>query len=115
MANASVRLLPVSTGLPSGFGALRDEARAEGYRFLDRLASDWQTGANRFGRPGERLLAAEADGMLAAIGGLTVPSWRAPFACAAFTSDGNFAAPGSDANWRWHRFVRRYGTVMRSW
>ena len=72
MANASVQLLPVSAGLPIGFGALRDEARAEGYRFLDRLASDWETGANRFDRPGERLLAAEADGMLAAIGGLTV-------------------------------------------
>ncbi len=48
------------------------EARAEGYQFLDRLANDWASGAMRFDRPGEALLAAYSEGVLAAIGGITI-------------------------------------------
>ena len=59
------------TALPAGFEALRVEARADGHRMLDTLAADWATGANRFDRPDEALLAAYADEILAAIGGLT--------------------------------------------
>jgi GNAT superfamily N-acetyltransferase len=51
---------------------MRREARAEGHQFLDRLASDWASGAMRFDRPGEALLAAYSQGVLAAIGGITV-------------------------------------------
>lgn len=47
---------------------------------LDRLATDWRTGMLRFNRPGEMLLAAEMDGALAAIGGLTLdPVWAGAF------------------------------------
>lgn len=28
--------------LPAGFEALREEARAEGYLFVERLAADWE-------------------------------------------------------------------------
>ena len=35
-----VRLQPVVDELPADFDTVRAEARAEGYRFLDRLASD---------------------------------------------------------------------------
>ena len=72
MVDASIRLLPVSVGLPVGFDDLREEAHTEGYRMLDRLAADWEAGMVRFDRPGERLLAAEGNGVLAAIGGLTL-------------------------------------------
>jgi GNAT superfamily N-acetyltransferase len=58
--------------LPADFKAMRREARAEGHQFLDRLASDWVSGAMRFDRPGEALLAAYSEGVLAAIGGITI-------------------------------------------
>jgi GNAT superfamily N-acetyltransferase len=67
-----VRLQPVVGELPADFDTIRAEARAEGYRFPDRLASDWASGAMRFDRPGEALLAAYSEGVLAAIGGITI-------------------------------------------
>jgi GNAT superfamily N-acetyltransferase len=57
--------------LPAGFDTLRAAADAEGYRFLERLADDWCSGAMRFDRPGEALLAVRSGDMLAAIGGIT--------------------------------------------
>jgi GNAT superfamily N-acetyltransferase len=66
-----VLLTPVVEDLPVGFDILRAEARAEGYRFLDRLATDWEAGATRFAGEGEALLAASVDRELAGIGGLT--------------------------------------------
>jgi GNAT superfamily N-acetyltransferase len=66
-----VRIFEVADHLPVAFDALRDQARTEGYRFLDRLADDWSKGA-RFDGEGEALLGVEADGVLAGIGGLTV-------------------------------------------
>lgn len=67
-----VRLQPVVDELPADFDTVRAEARAEGYRFLDRLASDWALGAMRFDRSGEALLAAYSEGVLTAIGGITI-------------------------------------------
>ena len=57
--------------LPAGFDALREEARAEGYLFVERLAADWEAGRMRFGDNGETLLAARVAGVLAGFGGLT--------------------------------------------
>jgi GNAT superfamily N-acetyltransferase len=70
--DATVRIVQVVENLPPGFETLRDEARAEGYRMLDRLATDWDTGALRFNRPGEALLVAYIGGTLAGVGGITV-------------------------------------------
>jgi GNAT superfamily N-acetyltransferase len=67
-----VRFQRVVNELPADFDTIRAEARAEGYRFLDRLASDWASGAMRFDRPGEALLAASSDEVLTAIGGITI-------------------------------------------
>jgi GNAT superfamily N-acetyltransferase len=67
-----VRFEAVVDKLPADFDTIRAEVRAEGYRFLDRLASDWASGAMRFDRPGEALLAAYSEGVLAAIGGITI-------------------------------------------
>ena len=66
-----VRFQRVVNELPADFNAMRLEARAEGHQFLDRLANDWASGAMRFDRPGEVLLAAYSNGVLAAIGGIT--------------------------------------------
>jgi GNAT superfamily N-acetyltransferase len=67
-----MRLERVLTELPAGFQVLSAEARAEGYRHVDRLADDWQAGTVRFDREGEALIAAYIDGDLAALGGLTI-------------------------------------------
>src|SRR5882762_5784376 len=48
------------------------EARAERYAFLERLANEWVSGAMLFDPPGEALLAAYSEGVLVAIGGITV-------------------------------------------
>lgn len=55
-----------------GFAPLAIEARSESYRFVDRLETEWHSGANRFDAAGECLLGiATADGLIA-IGGLNV-------------------------------------------
>lgn len=58
------------TELPAGLAALRTEALSEDYRFLERLAAEWEAGA-RFDRPGEALLTASLAGVIAGVGGLT--------------------------------------------
>jgi len=68
---AILRLEPVIETLPLGFDVLRAEAFAEGYRFVERLATEWEAGTTRFAREGEALLCAHIDGILAGIGGLT--------------------------------------------
>jgi hypothetical protein len=67
-----VRLQPVVDELPADFDTIRAEARAEVYRFLDRLANDWASGTMRFKRPDKALLAAYSEGVLAAIAGITI-------------------------------------------
>jgi len=64
-----------------GFDELRADARTEGYRFIDRLADDWESGANRFDAPGETLCGCAENGLLVAVGGLN----RDPFADGADT------------------------------
>lgn len=68
----NLRLQRVTTSLPAGFEALRAEAAAAGYRMLDTLADAWASGATRFDRPGEALIAAFVDEALAGIGGATL-------------------------------------------
>jgi GNAT superfamily N-acetyltransferase len=71
-AGKRVRLEPVAGELPAGFDELRAEARAEGHRFVDRLAVGWAEQTMRFDGRGELLLAGYVDGELAGIGGLTI-------------------------------------------
>ena len=66
-----IRLERVIDALPAGFEALRAEARANGHQMLDTLADEWASGARRFDRPGEMLVAAYAGNVLAGIGGVT--------------------------------------------
>jgi catechol 2,3-dioxygenase-like lactoylglutathione lyase family enzyme/GNAT superfamily N-acetyltransferase len=69
---SSHRVEVVGEDLPTGFDALRAEALAEGFRHMERLASDWMSGTTRFDRAGEGLLAARLRGVLAGIGGMTI-------------------------------------------
>jgi GNAT superfamily N-acetyltransferase len=54
---------------------LREEAGREGFRFLERLISEWESGANRFDQRGECFVGGYVGGHLAAVGGLN----RDPF------------------------------------
>ena len=53
-----------------GLEQLLSEARSEGFKFLDTLVSEWQTGFNRFDATGEALCGHLEEGVLVAIGGL---------------------------------------------
>jgi GNAT superfamily N-acetyltransferase len=66
------KLQHVIQELPADLDALRAEARAEGYRFVERLAVDWASGTMRFDGQGEALLAARLKTVLCGIGGLTI-------------------------------------------
>jgi GNAT superfamily N-acetyltransferase len=66
-----IRLERVVGALPAGLDALRLEARGDGYRMLDTLATEWTSAAQRFVHPGEALLAAYVGDELAGIGGIT--------------------------------------------
>jgi GNAT superfamily N-acetyltransferase len=66
-----VVMIPVVERLPAGFDVLRQSARAEGHRNMDRLADDWASGAQRFDAAGEALLAALIADDLAGVGGIT--------------------------------------------
>lgn len=67
--------------LPPGLEALRAESAAEGFRFIGRLAREWQERTNRFDGPGEALLGACESGVLLAVCGLN----RDPYAADAGT------------------------------
>ncbi|AZF48094.1 Acetyltransferase, GNAT family [Pseudomonas sp. R11-23-07] len=60
------------THLPPQILDLEKAAVAEGFRFLTRLTSDWESGTNRFDAPGECLMAAYLNQQLVGIGGLSV-------------------------------------------
>jgi GNAT superfamily N-acetyltransferase len=62
------RIKTLSTG---ALAPLLAESKAEGFRFVERLAREWQQGKARFDRAGEILLAAYDGETLVAIGGLT--------------------------------------------
>jgi GNAT superfamily N-acetyltransferase len=55
-----------------GYEELLEESAAEGHRMLVRLAGNWQSGRNRFARPGEMLMGAFRDGKLAGVCGLSI-------------------------------------------
>src|SRR4051794_16681926 len=76
-----IEIETVVKDLPTGFDELRAEARAEGFRQIERLATDWEAGTTIFDLEGEALLAARVNGVLAGIGGLTIEpvlpnAWR---------------------------------------
>ena len=73
-----LQLVRVVEALPDDFDRLRGLADAEGHRHMGRLADDWASGAQRFDREGEALLAGYSDGALVAVGGITWEPALAP-------------------------------------
>jgi GNAT superfamily N-acetyltransferase len=67
-----IRLERVAGALPAGLDALREEACGQGYRMLDTLTTEWESGVQRFVHPGEALFAAYARDQLVGIGGITL-------------------------------------------
>lgn len=59
------------------FHALLDESRQQGFWMLVRLLDDWESGANRFARRDETLLAAWRHGELAGVCGLNLDPYVA--------------------------------------
>jgi GNAT superfamily N-acetyltransferase len=57
---------------PDGLDPLIVDSERAGLEFVRRLADEWRSGANRFDRPGEALLAAWLDGRPVAVCGLNV-------------------------------------------
>ncbi len=54
------------------FAVMLAESEASGYGFLRRVAHEWESGVNRFSRPGEALLVAEMSGRWVGICGLSI-------------------------------------------
>jgi GNAT superfamily N-acetyltransferase len=70
--NSEIHLAPILDDLPLGFDLLRAEAACEGYRFLERLVTEWMSRRECFAREGEALLAAYVRSELVGIGGMTI-------------------------------------------
>ena len=62
---------PVIECLPVDFDEILGEAKAEGYRFVERLRDEWHANVTRFDHDDETLLVARVGETLAAIGGIT--------------------------------------------
>ena len=69
--NRTVQLERLSV-LPPEFSELIGHGEREGWRFLRRLAEEWESHANRFDRPGEALFAARLEQQLAGVCGLNI-------------------------------------------
>jgi GNAT superfamily N-acetyltransferase len=67
---SSVTLRRLEELLECQLEVLLRTSRNEGYRFLDRLTSEWLSGTARFDRPGEHLLGALDSASLIAVGGI---------------------------------------------
>ena len=53
-----------------GFEVLKSESQQEGFRFLERLESEWMQNINRFNRTGEALFLMTIDSEIVGIGGI---------------------------------------------
>ena len=56
--------------LPEDIHRRCDESRAQGFRFLDRLVADFESGANRFNQNGEALFGVLEGDACVAVGGV---------------------------------------------
>ena len=63
-------LVTQTATLPSGLSTLARCAEQEGFRFLQRLVADFETGQNRFAQAGEALFQARDGEKLVGVGGL---------------------------------------------
>jgi len=71
----TIRLRPI-TPEASGFAVLEAESLRHGFKMLERLARDWNSGKHRFDQPGEMLAGAFADGRLVGVGGRSIDPYE---------------------------------------
>jgi GNAT superfamily N-acetyltransferase len=57
---------------PAALSALAADALEDGHTMLVRLIDEWQSGKNRFDRPGERLYSAKLKGVIYGVRGLNI-------------------------------------------
>jgi GNAT superfamily N-acetyltransferase len=57
---------------PDRLAELVAESEAAGFRFVRSLVEEWESGQLRFDRPGEALFAAQTEGRVVGVGGLTI-------------------------------------------
>jgi GNAT superfamily N-acetyltransferase len=67
----AIQIVRLVDALPDDFAVLREEAAAEGYRFLDGLRDEWAAGDFALGDDRRVAFAAFAAGGLAGIGAVT--------------------------------------------
>ncbi|MBP2562816.1 GNAT superfamily N-acetyltransferase [Neorhizobium galegae] len=72
-----VVIAPLGDPLTGDIVLLAEAARQEGYNHILRIAEEWSSGTNRFERHGESLLGALDQGLLIAVGGMTLEPSRA--------------------------------------
>lgn len=61
------------TELPfNDFAILVAESEREGWDFIRRLVQEWESGTNRFARPGEALFGVRMDGRVVGVCGLNI-------------------------------------------
>jgi GNAT superfamily N-acetyltransferase len=66
-----VQVVRIDGELPAAFEGLRAEAAAEGFDHIERLATEWSSGVQRFRQEGEALFAAFVGGELAGVGAVS--------------------------------------------
>src|SRR3984893_14804035 len=85
-------LCEVRGNLPDDFENLLADSLDNGHQFLQRLQTEWLSGANRFSRPGERLLAAVERNRLIGVGGINIDPYLSD------TAKGRIRHPQQDSN-----------------
>ena len=73
---ATVTIAPLAALAPNAIAPLLDASRAEGFRLVERLVDEYESGANRFDQVGAKLLGAFVQGQLVGVGGVN----RDPYA-----------------------------------
>lgn len=71
-----IEIVEIENLLEVNIEPLLKESKEEGFRFLERLVTDYTEGTNTFSEPGERLMGVFLNGSLIAVGGLN----RDPYA-----------------------------------
>lgn len=66
-----IQLVALTELAAEQIGPLLETSEAEGFRFVRRVVTEWESGANRFTKSGEALIGAFVDGRLVAICGLS--------------------------------------------
>ncbi len=60
------------TDLPDDFLILESESKIEGFRFLEKMKTEWASGKNRFNKTGEALYGIFENDKLVGIGGINI-------------------------------------------